>query len=56
VEADKSGDQIACPVPRLWAGRGGQPGFYSDVLEVWRPWPPDVRGMAVDASHFLANT
>jgi haloacetate dehalogenase len=29
--------------------------LYGDVLEVWRPWAPDVRGGAVDASHFLAE-
>jgi haloacetate dehalogenase len=47
--------QIACPVLVPWAGRGGLPLFYGDVLEVWRPWAPDVRGGAVDASHFLAE-
>jgi haloacetate dehalogenase len=55
-DADReAGRQIACPVLVLWAGRGGLPRFYSDVLEVWRPWAPDVRGKAVDASHFLAE-
>lgn len=39
----------------LWAGRGGLPRFYPDVLEAWRPWAPDVRGRALDASHFLAE-
>jgi haloacetate dehalogenase len=43
------------PVLVLWAGRGGLPRFYSDVLEVWRPWAPDVRGKALDATHFLAE-
>jgi hypothetical protein len=28
---------------------------YDDVLEAWRPWAPDIRGGAVDASHFLAD-
>jgi haloacetate dehalogenase len=55
-DADRAaGRQIACPVLVLWAGRGGLPIFYDDVLEVWRPWAPDVRGSAVDASHFLAE-
>ncbi|MGB0092453.1 MAG: hypothetical protein WBP81_07965 [Solirubrobacteraceae bacterium] len=31
------------------------PGFYPDILEVWRPWAPDVRAEAVDANHFLAE-
>jgi haloacetate dehalogenase len=55
-DADReAGRQIACPVLVLWAGRGGLPGFYRDVLEVWRLWAPDVRGEALDARHFLAE-
>jgi haloacetate dehalogenase len=55
-DADReAGQQIACPVLVLWAARGGLPRFYPDVLEVWRPWAPDVRGRALDASHFLAE-
>ncbi len=46
---------IACPVLVLWARRGGLPRFYADVLDVWRPWAPDVRGAAIDASHFMAE-
>jgi haloacetate dehalogenase len=55
-EADRdAGRQIACPVLALWAQNGALPIFYSDVLEVWRPWAPGVRGRAIDASHFLAE-
>jgi haloacetate dehalogenase len=55
-DADReAGRQIACPVLVLWAARGGLPRFYSDVLEVWRPWAPDVRGEALDATHFLVE-
>jgi haloacetate dehalogenase len=54
ADAD-AGRRIACPVLVLWAGRGGLPRFYPDVLDVWRPWAPDVRGRAIDASHFLAE-
>ena len=25
------------------------------MLKAWRPWAPDIRGGAVDASHFLAD-
>jgi pimeloyl-ACP methyl ester carboxylesterase len=25
------------------------------ALEVWRPWAPDLRGEALDATHFLAE-
>jgi haloacetate dehalogenase len=54
ADAD-AGRQIACPVLVLWAGRGGLPKFYPDVLDVWRPWAPDVRGRAIDATHFVAE-
>jgi haloacetate dehalogenase len=47
--------RIACPVLVLWGARGALPRFYPDVLEVWRPWASDVRGEALDATHFLAE-
>jgi haloacetate dehalogenase len=51
----ESGTRIVCPLLVLWAGRGGLPRFYGDVLDVWRPWAGDLRGAAVDAKHFLAE-
>jgi haloacetate dehalogenase len=55
-DADRDADRrIACPVLALWAARGALPRFYPDVLEVWRPLAPDLRGEALDATHFLAE-
>jgi haloacetate dehalogenase len=55
-DADRDArNQIACPVLVLWGANGALPHFYPDVLEVWRPWAPDIRGKALDASHFLAE-
>jgi len=55
-DADRAaGRVIACPVLVLWSANGGLPRFYPDVLDVWRPWAPDVRGTGVDATHFLAE-
>ncbi len=51
----QAGHVIECPVLVLWAGRGGLPRFYADVLDVWRPWADDVTGGPIDASHFLAE-
>jgi len=48
-----AGRRIACPVLVLWAARGALPRFYGDVLGVWRPWAPDVRGAAIDGTHFF---
>jgi haloacetate dehalogenase len=53
VEHDEAGGTIGCPVLAVWAARGALPIFYGDVLDVWRPWAPDLRGHAIDASHFL---
>ena len=48
-----AGRRIASPVLVLWAARGALPRFYGDVLGVWRPWAPDVRGVAIDGTHFF---
>lgn len=55
-DADRAaGRRITCPVLVLWAARGALPRFYGDVLAVWRPWATDVRGDALDATHFMAE-
>ncbi|HEX2576495.1 MAG TPA: alpha/beta hydrolase [Aquihabitans sp.] len=55
-DADRAaGRTIGCPTLVLWAGRGGLPRFYDDVVDVWRPWAPDVRGHAIEGSHFFAE-
>jgi haloacetate dehalogenase len=54
-EADRDLRRIDCPVLVLWAARGALPLFYGDVLAVWRAWADDVRGEALDASHFLVE-
>jgi haloacetate dehalogenase len=55
-EADRTaGRQIRCPTLVLWAAHGGLPKLYADVLDVWRPWAPDLRGHAIEAGHFIAE-
>lgn len=53
-EADR-GRLIECPVLALWGTRGALELLYGDVLAVWRGWARDVRGRAVEASHFLVE-
>jgi haloacetate dehalogenase len=54
--ADRAaGRRIGCPTLVLWSARGGLPRFYDDVLDVWRPWAPDVLGRGIDGTHFLAE-
>jgi haloacetate dehalogenase len=55
-EADRAaGRTIAAPTLALWGRRGALELFYGDVLAVWAPWCADVRGHAVDATHFLVE-
>jgi haloacetate dehalogenase len=52
-EADRAaGRAIACPVQVLWGAKGAV-GHWYDVLEVWKPWAPDLRGQALDCGPFL---
>jgi haloacetate dehalogenase len=53
-EADR-GRVIDCPVLVLWGERGGLATLFGDVLAIWGRWAADVRGRAIDASHFLAE-
>jgi haloacetate dehalogenase len=53
-EADR-GRLIDCPLLVLWGRRGALEYLYDDVLCIWRTWARDVRGHALDASHFLVE-
>jgi haloacetate dehalogenase len=53
-EADR-GRLIDCPVLALWAKYGALEPLYGDVLEVWRAWAKQIRGRALEASHFLVE-
>ncbi|MBT2502848.1 alpha/beta fold hydrolase [Curtobacterium sp. ISL-83] len=50
-----AGRRITAPFLVLWSRTGALPKLYGDVLEVWRPWAPDVTGHGVDGSHFLVE-
>ncbi len=54
-DADSGRRRIECPLLALWSARGALPRFYGDVLDVWRPWAPQVSGQGLDTSHFLAE-
>jgi haloacetate dehalogenase len=55
AEDRAAGRRIACPTLALWGSRGALGILYGDVVDVWRPWCADVRGHALDASHFLVE-
>ena len=52
-DADRAaGRRIAAPLLALW-GTKGIPAKGEDPLTVWRRWANDVRGVGIDAGHFL---
>jgi haloacetate dehalogenase len=53
-EADRNVKRIQCPVLVLWSKEGYLNKWY-DVLSVWRDWADDVRGEALDGSHYFAE-
>jgi haloacetate dehalogenase len=55
-DADRAaGRTLACPVLVLWAEGDDLPELYGDVLDVWRPWAPDLHGNGFSCGHHLAE-
>jgi haloacetate dehalogenase len=50
-----SGRQLACSTLVAWSLRDDMQRLYGDVLEVWRPWAPDLHGQAIDSGHHMAE-
>ena len=53
-EADRGVRRISCPVLVLWSQEGSVGQWY-DVLSVWRDWANNVRGEAIEGSHYFAE-
>ena len=54
-EDRRTGRQVACPTLVLWATEDDLEDLYDDVLGVWRPWAPDVRGHPITSGHHMAE-
>ena len=55
-DADKAaGRTLACPTLVAWSARDDLADLYGDVLAVWRPWAPDLRGAVIDSGHHMAE-
>ncbi|MBK1839339.1 alpha/beta hydrolase [Azospirillum sp. YIM B02556] len=50
-----AGRRLTCPVLALWSLRDDLEELYGDVLAVWRPWAPDLRGRGLDCGHHMAE-
>ena len=46
---------LRCPTLCLWSSRDDLEELYGDVLAVWRPWAPDLRGHAIESGHHMAE-
>jgi len=55
-DADRAaGRRIRCPTLVVWATGDDLPDLYGAVLAVWRPWATDLRGVALDCGHHMAE-
>lgn len=55
AEDRAAGRRISCPTLVLWSLRDDLELIYGDVLAVWRPWAPDLRGWGIDSGHHMAE-
>jgi haloacetate dehalogenase len=50
-----AGRQVTCPTLVLWATEDDLEDLYGDVVGVWRPWAPDLRGHPFPSGHHMAE-
>jgi haloacetate dehalogenase len=55
-DADRAaGRTVGCPTLVLWSTRDDMADLYGDVLAVWAPWAPDLRGGPIESGHHMAE-
>jgi haloacetate dehalogenase len=50
-----AGRTIACPMLCLWSLQDDLEELFGDILGIWRPWAPDLRGRGIDCGHHMAE-
>jgi haloacetate dehalogenase len=50
-----AGRRVDRPVLIVWATGDDLPDLYGDVLAVWQRWADDLRGVALDSGHHMAE-
>ena len=50
-----AGLRVTCPTLLVWATRDDMESLYGDPVAVWRGWAEDVRGLALDSGHHMAE-
>lgn len=55
-DADRSaGRRLACPTLVAWSTKDDLEALYGDVLAIWQPWAPDLRGLPIHSGHHMAE-
>jgi len=55
-DADRAaGRRVRCPTLVVWALRDDAEELYGDLVSIWRDWAEDVRGVALDSGHHMAE-
>jgi haloacetate dehalogenase len=55
-DADRAaGRRIQCPTLVVWATYDDMEALYGDPVAVWEPWTTDVRGLAIESGHHIAE-
>jgi len=51
----EAGRQVGCPVLCLWSLQDDLEKLFGDIIGIWRPWAPDIRGRGIDCGHHMAE-
>ena len=51
----RAGRTVSCPMLCLWSLDDDLERLYGDILAVWRPWAPDLRGHGIRSGHHMAE-
>jgi haloacetate dehalogenase len=51
----EAGRQVGCPVLCLWSLQDDLENLFGDIIGIWRPWAPDIRGRGINCGHHMAE-
>lgn len=54
-EADYGKKRLSCPMLLLWGKQDDFEEMFGDGVAIWRAWADDVRGLALDCGHRMAE-
>jgi haloacetate dehalogenase len=50
-----AGTTVVCPTLVLWSRQDDLEELFGDVVALWRPWAPDIRGHGIESGHHMAE-